>query len=148
MAGSDFTFSRIVLDLRKYLPLGAGPGPGHPGLCPVRPAGEVPFYGSPSSGANTLLRGIYKGRFRDKAVSWRSRPSTGPSSSTASVSSASPAWPTSSPGWAGIPGGRLKFSVGTGLRYVVNKRDGTTLRLDLAWGRACFGLYVTAKEAF
>ncbi|MCK7482530.1 MAG: hypothetical protein M0C28_39465 [Candidatus Moduliflexus flocculans] len=43
---------------------------------------------------------------------------------------------------------KLKFSVGTGLRYVVNKRDGTTLRLDLAWGRACFGLYLTAKEAF
>ena len=43
---------------------------------------------------------------------------------------------------------RLKYSLGTGLRYVINKRDGATLRLDLAWGRASFGLYATAQEAF
>jgi hypothetical protein len=43
---------------------------------------------------------------------------------------------------------RLKYSVGTGLRYMVNKREGTNLRLDMAWGKESFGLYFTAQEAF
>jgi len=30
----------------------------------------------------------------------------------------------------------------------VNKREGTTLRLDMAWGKRSFGLYFTAQEAF
>ncbi|NTV80801.1 MAG: efflux RND transporter periplasmic adaptor subunit [Candidatus Aminicenantes bacterium] len=43
---------------------------------------------------------------------------------------------------------RLKYSLGSGVRYVINARDGTTVRLDMAWGRASFGLYLTAREAF
>jgi hypothetical protein len=31
---------------------------------------------------------------------------------------------------------------------MINKREGTTLRLDMAWGKASFGLYITAQEAF
>jgi hypothetical protein len=38
--------------------------------------------------------------------------------------------------------------VGSGVRYMVNKREGTTLRMDMAWGKASFGLYFTAQEAF
>jgi hypothetical protein len=52
------------------------------------------------------------------------------------------------PGFRDIGAGRLKFAAGSGLRYVINKRDGATVRLDLAWGQESFGLYITAREAF
>jgi hypothetical protein len=31
---------------------------------------------------------------------------------------------------------------------MINKREGTNLRMDMAWGQASFGLYFTAQEAF
>ncbi len=146
MAGSDFTFSRIVLDLRRYLPVGAD------GVLAVQAylyssGGDVPFQRLAQIGGESLLRGYYKGRFRDKGLMAFQAEYRALITNRIGVA-----------GFAGLadlfPGGAgfrletLKFSAGTGLRYVINKRDGTTLRLDLAWGQACFGLYLTAKEAF
>jgi hypothetical protein len=42
----------------------------------------------------------------------------------------------------------IKYSLGIGIRYVLNKHEGASARLDMAWGRAEFGLYLTTQEAF
>lgn len=146
MAGSDFPFNRLVLDLRRYFSLGADR------VLAVQAyvyssGGDVPFQRLAQIGGESLLRGYYKGRFRDKglvAVQAEYRALVTKRIGVAGFAGLGDLFP----GWSGFRADNLKYSVGTGLRYVVNKRDGTTLRLDLAWGRASFGLYVTAKEAF
>ena len=40
------------------------------------------------------------------------------------------------PGFADLKLNDIKYSLGTGVRYMVNKREGTNLRMDMAWGRA------------
>jgi hypothetical protein len=145
-AGSEYTFSRFKLDLREYLPLGPDQVLALQGYV-LATGGEVPFYKLALLGGDTLLRGYFKGRFRDKAVSL--------------VQAEYRAFVSGRIGFAGFAGlaqvfpglahfgsGRLMFSIGTGLRYLISKRDGTTVRLDLAWGERSFGLYATAQEAF
>jgi outer membrane protein assembly factor BamA len=145
-AGSDFSFSRVKLDLRQYLPVGTDRVLALQAYL-LATGGDVPFYKLALLGGDSLLRGYYRGRFRDKALflvqaEYRAlitkRIGVVGFAGLADVS----------PGLGDVARGRLKYSVGTGMRYVINKRDGTTVRLDLAWGRACFGLYATAQEAF
>jgi hypothetical protein len=146
MAGSDFSFSRLVFDLRRYLPLGADRVLAIQAYI-YSSGGDVPFQRLAQIGGESLLRGYYKGRFRDKslvAVQAEYRALITKRIGVAGFAGLADLFP----GWSDFRGEALKFSIGTGLRYMVNKRDGTTLRLDLAWGRASFGLYVTAKEAF
>lgn len=145
-AGSDFTFNRVELNLRKYYPLGPRRVLAVQGyMCST--GGNVPFYKLPMLGGDTLLRGYYKGRFRDKGlalVQAEFRALITPRIGVAGFAGLADVFP----GLKGLDRGKLKFAAGSGLRYVINKRDGTTVRLDMAWGQASFGLYITAQEAF
>ncbi|MEN6559693.1 MAG: BamA/TamA family outer membrane protein [Acidobacteriota bacterium] len=146
MAGSQFSFSRFKLDLRKYLPLGEDRVLALQGYV-LSTGGDVPFYKLALLGGDTLLRGYYRGRFRDKAMAIvQAEYRALISNRIGFVGFAGMAQVF--PGLARFGGGNLKFSVGTGMRYVISKRDGTTVRLDMAWGKESFGLYVTAQEAF
>ncbi len=146
IAGSQFSFSRFKLDLRKYLPLGEDRVLALQGYV-LTTGGDVPFYKLALLGGDTLLRGYYKGRFRDKAMAIvQAEYRALISNRIGFVGFAGMAQVF--PGLARFGGGDLKFSVGTGMRYVISKRDGTTVRLDMAWGDRSFGLYVTAQEAF
>jgi hypothetical protein len=146
MAGSDFSFSRLVFDYRRYLPVGVDR------VLAVQAylfsaSGDVPFHRLALLGGESLLRGYYMGRYRDKglmAVQAEFRALLTKRIGVAGFAGVADVFP----GFAGFELDKIKFSVGSGVRYVVNKRDGTTLRLDMAWGRACFGLYLTAEEAF
>ncbi len=146
MAGSDYSFSRFKLDLRKYLPLGVD------GVLALQTymlstGGNVPFYKLALLGGDTLLRGYYRGRFRDKGLLLAQaeyRTLITKRIGVAGFAGLADVFP----GFGDFEAGKIEFSAGTGLRYVLNKRDGTTVRLDLAWGRASFGLYLTAQEAF
>ncbi len=42
----------------------------------------------------------------------------------------------------------LKFGFGTGLRFLLDEKEGTRIRLDLASGDGAFNIYVTMNEAF
>jgi outer membrane protein assembly factor BamA len=146
LAGSDFSFSRFKLDIRKYISTGKDKVLVLQAFF-LSTFGDVPFYKLGLLGGDSLLRGYYKGRFRDKALALVQAEYRVLISERIGVV-----------GFAGLANvlpkfgvfepDQLKYSIGTGLRYVINKRDGATLRLDLAWGRACFGLYATAQEAF
>jgi len=44
--------------------------------------------------------------------------------------------------------GNLKYSVGIGLRILVVPKEGTNIRLDYGFGKGTSGYYITANEAF
>lgn len=145
-AGSDFAFNRIEANLRRYFRLGSRRVLAvQTYVCST--GGDVPFFKLAMVGGDSLLRGYYRGRFRDKGVilvQTEFRALITPRIGVAAFAGLGDIFP----GWKNFGAGALKFAAGSGLRYVVNKRDGTTLRLDLAWGQASFGLYFTAQEAF
>ena len=146
MTGSDFAFTSLKLDCRKYFLV--APNQVLALQAYIRStAGEVPFHKLAFLGGESLMRGYYKGRFRDKdilAVQAEYRVMVTKRIGVAGFAGLAEVFP----GFADFKLNNIKYSVGTGVRYVVNKREGTTLRLDMAWGRASFGLYITAQEAF
>jgi outer membrane protein assembly factor BamA len=146
MTGSDFTFTSLKLDCRKYFLV--APDQVLALQAYIRStAGEVPFHQLAFLGGESLMRGYYKGRFRDKdilAVQAEYRVMVTKRISVAGSAGLADVFPA----FAEFKLKKIKYSVGTGVRYMVNKREGTNLRLDMAWGKASFGLYITAQEAF
>jgi outer membrane protein assembly factor BamA len=145
-AGSDFSYNRVELDLRKYWPLGTNRVLAMQAYL-VSTGGAVPFYKLAMLGGESLLRGYYRGRFRDKGLvlfQAEFRALITKRIGVAGFAGLADVFP----GFRDVGAGRLKFAAGSGLRYVINKRDGATVRLDLAWGQESFGLYITAREAF
>ena len=145
-AGSDFSYNRAELDLRKYWPLGTNRVLAMQAYL-VSTGGAVPFYKLAMLGGESLLRGYYRGRFRDKGLvlfQAEFRALITKRIGVAGFAGLADVFP----GFRDIGAGGVKFAAGSGLRYVINKRDGATVRLDLAWGQESFGLYITAREAF
>jgi outer membrane protein assembly factor BamA len=146
MTGSDFAFTSLKLDCREYFLV--APNQVLAFQAYIRStSGEVPFYKLAFLGGESIMRGYYKGRFRDKdilAVQAEYRVMVTKRIGVAGFAGLAEVFP----GFADFKLNDIKYSVGTGVRYVVNKREGTTLRLDMAWGKASFGLYITAQEAF
>lgn len=146
LMASDASYTSLRLDVRKYLAVGTDR------VLALQvylhsTGGDVPFDRLALLGGESLMRGYYKGRFRDKGL--------------IVLQGEYRHFVTERIGFAGFAGladvfpglrdfelRQLKYSLGGGLRYVVNTRDGTAVRLDVAWGQASFGVYLTAKEAF
>jgi hypothetical protein len=42
----------------------------------------------------------------------------------------------------------LRPSFGVGLRFKLDPREGTNVRVDLAWGEHSHGLYMTIQDAY
>jgi outer membrane protein assembly factor BamA len=146
MTGSDLTFTSLKLDCRKYFLV--APDQVLALQAYIRStAGEVPFHKLALLGGESLMRGYYKGRFRDKdilAVQAEYRVMVTKRIGVVGFAGLADVFPA----FAEFKLKTIKYSLGTGFRYMINKREGTTLRLDMAWGKASFGLYVTAQEAF
>jgi outer membrane protein assembly factor BamA len=109
--------------------------------------GEVPFYKLALLGGDSLMRGYYKGRYRDKdilAVQAEYRVKVTRRIGVVGFAGVADVFPS----FADLNLNDIKYSLGTGVRYMVNKREGTNLRMDMAWGKRSFGLYFTAQEAF
>jgi outer membrane protein assembly factor BamA len=146
LAGSDASYTSLKLDIRKYVSVGTDRVMALQVYLHTT-GGDVPFQRLAHLGGESLLRGYYKGRFRDKgvlALQAEYRQLVTARIGIAAFAGLADVFP----GLRDLQVERLKYSLGGGLRYVVNKRDGTAVRLDLAWGQACFGAYLTAKEAF
>jgi outer membrane protein assembly factor BamA len=146
MTGSDFAFTSLKLDCRGYFLVATDQVLALQAY--VRStAGEVPFHKLAFLGGESLMRGYYKGRFRDKdilAVQAEYRVMVTKRIGVVGFAGLADVFPA----FADFKLRTIKYSLGTGFRYMVNKREGTTLRLDMAWGKRSFGLYFTAQEAF
>ncbi|MCX6567975.1 MAG: BamA/TamA family outer membrane protein [Candidatus Aminicenantes bacterium] len=146
LSGSDFAFTSFKLDCRKYF-LVAPDQVLALQMYIKSTAGEVPFHKLALLGGETLMRGYYKGRYRDKdilAVQAEYRVMVTKRIGVVGFAGLADVFPA----FSEFTFRTIKHSVGTGIRYMVNKREGTTLRMDMAWGKASFGLYFTAQEAF
>jgi len=146
LTGSDFTFTSLKADFRKYVPMTPNQVLALQAL--FRSGfGDVPFHKLALIGGDSLMRGYYRGRYRDKsllAVQGEYRVTVWKRIGVAGFAGLASVFPS----LEDLRLGRLKYSLGTGVRYMFNKREGSNLRLDMAWGRGSFGLYVTAQEAF
>lgn len=146
MTGSDFTFTRLKLDFRRYILVAPDRVLALQAVL-LSAGGEIPFHKLALLGGESLMRGYYKGRFRDKdilAVQAEYRVLVTKRIGVAGFAGLADVFP----GFTEFKLKDLKYSVGTGVRYMVNKCEGTSLRLDMAWGKASFGLYLTVQEAF
>ncbi len=144
--GSDFNFTTISLDARKYF-----------SLSPKRVLamqfilkdnkGNVPIRSLAMLGGSEMMRGYYYGRFTDKDLIayqlelrqflfWRIGIVAfgGLGQVAERISDFSP--------------GDLHYAGGGGLRLMVSKSEKLNLRIDYGFGRQSGGLYVILKEAF
>jgi len=144
--GSEFDTTSVKIDLRKFLPLFSTHVFALQGLF-HSVQGAPPFKNYAKLGGDSIMRGYYSGRYRDKsllALQAEYRLSVWKRLGMAAFAG------------AGDVASRLKnfnleavkYSVGFGLRYKVAPREGTNLRLDFAWGKGTSGFYFTAGESF
>jgi hypothetical protein len=148
LLGSDFEFTTTSLDLRGYLPFPPS------SVLALRILGEsvrgtVPFDVLPQLGGDELLRGYYRGRYRDQnllaaqaevrsEVWWR----------FGLVGFAALGQVAPSPSRLRLDG--MKASLGGGLRFALNKAEGLNLRADYAWGleKGTRAFYLSLGEVF
>jgi outer membrane protein assembly factor BamA len=144
--GSDYHYSATRLDLRTYIPVRETDVLALQAF--VRNmGGNPPFYELSLLGGAYLMRGTYTGQFREKALLafqaeyrihvWR-RIGAAAFAGLGDVA----------PSLQDIKLNRLKYSLGAGLRFKLDTREGTNLRLDFAWGKHSTGFYMTVQEAF
>lgn len=144
--GSEYGFSSVLVDLRKYVPITET----HTlalELIGELQSGEVPFFKLAYLGGEDLLRGLYQGRFRDKAllagqaeyrlpVFWRF-------SAVAHVALGQVAKNAASLGFRAP-----EWSLGGGARVMLNEDERLNLRADVGFGRESYGFYIGINEAF
>jgi hypothetical protein len=144
--GSEFGFSLAQLNLRKYLPITAT----HTlalQLYAELQSGDVPFFKLAQLGGEDMLRGLYEGRFRDKALLagqaeyrfplfWRF-------SGVAHAGLGQVARNAAGLGFR-VP----EWAVGGGARVMLNTDERLNLRADVGFGRESYGFYVGINEVF
>ena len=146
MTGSDFNFTALLFDLRKYFSINSDQ------VIALQLYGNFlmnnpPFYQLAQLGGELLLRGYYKGRFRDKfylasqivyriPVWWKFGIVTfvGIGDVTNSFSN--------------FALNRLKYSYGAGLRFQIDEKEKLNLRMDFGIGKNSTGFYIGIGEAF
>jgi hypothetical protein len=144
--GSKYRFTTLTCDLRNYFPVTRT----HTlvtNLVLTIQDGDAPFYQLPKLGGSQLLRGYFDGRYRDN---------------TLALVQAEYRLPLFWRFGAVVFGGlgavshtlvelrpdRPEWSVGTGLRILLNRDEQLNLRTDLGVGRNTYGVYVSAGEVF
>lgn len=144
--GSAFHYTVTNLDLRTYVPVFSTHVLAFQFV--MRDiGGTAPFYELSTLGGPSILRGNLSGQYRDKALL------------AVQAEYRVPVWRrfgvdafvglgNVGPAIWDISFNRLKYSVGAGLRYRLDKQEGTNLRLDYGWGPARSGFYMTVQEAF
>jgi hypothetical protein len=146
LIGSEYTFSTALIDLRRYIPVTPTHVLALEFLSELQ-MGTVPFFKLATLGGEDRLRGLYEGRFRDKAM-W-----------VAQGEYRLPLfWRVSGVGHAGI--GQVarsaaefafttpEWSFGFGLRLSLNTHERLNLRVDSGVSREGYGIYVGIGEAF
>jgi outer membrane protein assembly factor BamA len=144
--GGGFSYAHFKLDGRKYLPLAATQVLAFQGQLQLI-SGTPAFNGYAKLGSDSMMRGYYSGRYRDKVMA-----------AVQAEYRAALFWRLGVVGFAGLGNvsptlgawdiGRLKYSYGAGIRFRVSSKEATNIRMDLAFGRGTSGLYFTAREAF
>jgi len=148
--GSDFVFDHYQLDVRGYIPLAQERGQHTLGLHGFAEynEGDAPFRLMGLMGSNDIMRGYYRGRFRDNTylagqaeyrfpIGWRIRGATFAGLGRVAQNLEALSWQN----W--------KPAVGAGLRFRYDDLTHAALRTDFAWSPdSGWTFYVAFSEAF
>jgi hypothetical protein len=145
ITGADSDALQVGAEVRGYLDLKRG----HVLAAEVHgrlTAGDLPFQLLPTLGGPNHLRGWYQGHLRGRhallaQLEWRF-PLVWRIGGAAFF-----ALGEAVPSLEDLSLERIRAGGGVGLRYLLNKKQNVTIRLDLAWGSG-FGAYVDVLEAF
>jgi outer membrane protein assembly factor BamA len=145
---SDFTFQTYTLDARKYFDFDTHGKSvlAFQSLSKLN-KGEVPFRDMALLGGSKMMRGYIEGRFRDKVgiqIQTEYRQFIKGRFGMVLFAAAG----NVAPSLGDISFGKTKWTLGTGLRYNINKADPTYIRIDYGFGKDTNGLYLTLGEAF
>ncbi|MFH0988745.1 MAG: BamA/TamA family outer membrane protein [bacterium] len=144
--GSDFNFTRLAVDVRKFINLGNDHILVLQGIA-VSINGTAPFHKLDGIGGQSILRGYYEGRYRDKKML------------VAQAEYRSPmVWRFTGALFAGLGDVAstvsafrmrdLKPSYGFGIRFFFEPKERLCIRMDFGFGQYSSGLYFTASEAY
>ncbi|UCE42188.1 MAG: BamA/TamA family outer membrane protein [Candidatus Aminicenantes bacterium] len=143
---SDFQFQRFTFDFRQYITVFTKHVLALQQSANIT-SGDVPFQRLPVLGGPWVMRGYIQGRFRDKSAIFFQMEYRVPL-----------IWRLSAAGFVGcgdvadkLNGFKLndfKISGGLGIRYLINRKSGTNVRLDFGFARGNFGVYAMINEAF
>jgi len=145
LVASQYDFFKFKADLRHYLPLGKSRVLALQCVFQAVP-GTTPFSSLSLLGGDSLMRGYYSGRYRDKVLL------------AGQAECRLPLWwRFGLAGFAGLGGvadsvgclsaAKFKYSYGFGFRFRLD-REGAVLRMDFGFGKGTWGLYFTAGQAF
>ncbi len=144
--GSDYNFQGIDIDFRKFIDLKHKQVLALQGLG-VFTFGEVPYRNLAVLGGNSIMRGYYGGRYRDKKFIGAQAEYRFPiykrfsGVTFGSIGQVADEIPD-------INFSRFKFAGGAGLRFAVLPKENLNLRFDLAAGNNGLNYYIVLAESF
>ncbi len=142
------TYTTYLFDARKYFDLsGEGKSVLAVQFITKLSSGNPPVKDIAILGGQNILRGYYEGRFRDKhgaQVQAEYRQHVFGRLGVTVFSATGQVWPAFDNMGLDDP----LVSAGGGLRFNLNKKDPTNIRIDYGIGRNTSGLYITIGEAF
>lgn len=144
--GGDYIFSKYNLDFRKYLSLFSTHVLAFQGYIDVI-TGDPPLQILPRLGGQNIMRGYYRGRYRDKnLVAFQ-------------IEYRMPVWKRI--GLVGFLGfgdvsdklrdfrlRSIRPTIGLGIRYQINREERMNVRLDIGFSKESSGVYFNISEAF
>ena len=142
----DNGFGVYTLDLRRYFPVARTHVVALQALG-IATSGEPPFDMYPQLGGESLLRGYFQGRYRDRSLLAFQGEYRLPvfrrigAAGFASIGQVAP-----DIGGFGLD--RFWVAGGVGLRFLLAKREGLNIRADFAFGEGSSGFYLSIGEAF
>ncbi len=144
--GSDFDFTDITLDARKYIKLFSSNVLAVQSLVKIQ-TGTVPFLNLARIGGPNIMRGYFEGRFRDKNLLVFQAEYRMPLF-----------WRVGLVGFAGLGNvaekfsqlkpGEFKSSYGFGFRFLFDPKEKIQVRMDIGFGKDSSGFYFSIFEAF
>jgi outer membrane protein assembly factor BamA len=144
--GSDYNFQKVNFDFRQYVIVFSKHVLAFQESVNLT-SGSVPFPWLSMLGGPSAMRGYIQGRYRDKHSIFFQAEYRVPL-----------AWRLSAAGFVGygdvaekLNRFRLidfKVTGGFGIRYQVNRKSGTNVRLDFGFARGSFGVYAMINESF
>ena len=145
--GSDFDFTRVTVDARKYMTVRPGRVLAVQAFADAIVSGDAPFDRLPQIGGQNVVRGYYMGKYRDRnaaAVQAEYRAPLWRRLGAVAFAGAGVVMPR----WSAFDAGDVKPGYGAGLRYALSKEERVNVRADFGFGQRSSGLYLTLGEAF
>jgi outer membrane protein assembly factor BamA len=148
VTASQYSFTNIVADLRKYIPAGKRAVFAAQAWFFGNIGSQVPLRSQAAFGGDNIMRGYYHGRFRDNqqyAVQGEYRKEIYKRFGLVAFAG----FGNVAHRIDGLNLRNLKYSVGGGVRYALNKSEKLNLRIDYGLGKGINrGLYFQLGEAF